>query len=137
MKYGGFITNNKEDKKSFIRKSYKNIGVSILYNKNIINTINYLDSIKFCINNNVLNYIFNLLLNNNKNILNLIKLNLHHNTNNLYLLKYNKNMNEFNTILEHNSQFYNDNNVMQISLLLSEWCNENDNNSFYFNHYVD
>jgi hypothetical protein len=119
--YGGFIYNNK-DKNEFIRKSHKNVISTQLNNLDIVNTINYLSSVKFCINNNVLNFILNLINNNDDRIFNLIKINLHPKTKDIFklnLLKY-KNQNELNEILKHNSQYYNDNTILQTALLFSD-----------------
>jgi len=117
--HGGFLSNNK-NKTKLIRKSHKNIGETKLHTLDIVNTINYLSSVKYCINNNVLNYIFNLLEINNEHILNLIKIDLHPKTKEAYkssapkIKKY-----ELNEILKHNSQFYSDKTILQTALLFS------------------
>jgi len=133
--YGGFIS-NKNNKSSFIRKSHKNVGFSRLKNKDIINTINYLSSIKYSINNNVLNYIFKLLINNDERIYNFINLDLHPKTKEIHKLTITKNMIELNLIQKHNSKYYSDKTVLQTAFLFSKLTNENEN-CIYFPHFID
>ena len=135
INYGGYLS-NKNNKIELIHKSYKNIGITRLNNLQIINTVNYLSSTKFIINNNVLFYIFKLLNNNDKRIYNLIKTNLHPKTNEIHILTMSNKNNELNNILKHNSQFYNDNTVLQTALLFSKWI-QNNGNCIYFPHFIE
>jgi hypothetical protein len=128
--YGGFIL-NKDHQNKLLRESNKSIGKTRLNNLDLVKTVNYLSSIKYCVNNNVLNYILNSLKSNEKNILNLIKVDLHPETKNLFKLNVKKEFYKLNTILKHNSAYYNDNTVLQIALLFSEWT-KNNNNCIYF-----
>jgi hypothetical protein len=62
-----------------MRKSFTNLGNINFKNEDIINTINYLASVKFSLNYNVLHYIIELLKINNTQILEYVKLNPHQN----------------------------------------------------------
>jgi len=117
--YGGYLL-NKENNNDIIRQSKKSIGVTRLYNLDIIQAINCLSSIKYSINNNVLIFYFNLLEKNDERLLNLIKIDLHPNTKNIQDLKFSINNIELNQILKHNSQYYCDSTVLQNALLFSK-----------------
>jgi len=135
-KYGGFIS-NKRNKKHFLKKSHKNVGPSRLHNLDIINAINYLSSIKYCINVDLLKIIFELLNKNDDRINKLIKISLHPQTKDVFKLSKDKEKKkEFYEILKHNSQYYVNRGVLQIALLLSKWCS-NKKNGIYFPLFVD
>jgi hypothetical protein len=135
-KYGGFIS-NKNNKKHYLKKSHKNIGPSKLHNLDIINTINYLSSIKYCINIDLLKIIFELLDKQDDRINKLIKINLHPKTKDIFDLSYDKDKQiELYEILKYNSQYYRDRTVLHLALLFSKWCSNN-NNSVYFPLFVD
>jgi hypothetical protein len=135
-KYGGFIS-NKHNKKHYLKNSHKNIGPSRLHNLDIINAINYLSSIKYCINHDLLKIIFELLDKNDERITKLIKINLHPQTKDIFELSQDKNkQKELYEILKHNSQYYGDRSVLQTALLFSKWCS-NVKNSIYFPLFVD
>jgi hypothetical protein len=135
-KYGGFIS-NKNNKKHYLKKSNKHIGPSKINNLDIINTINYLSSIKYCVNINLLKIIFDLLDKNDDRINKLIKTNLHSKTNEIFDLSNNKDKQiELYEILKYNSQYYRDRTVLHLVLLFSKWCS-NPNNSIYFPLFVD
>jgi DNA-dependent RNA polymerase len=59
-KYGGFLS-NRYDRKHFIHRNLKNLGTIKLINDKIINTLNYIQSIPFIVNLNVLYHILNLI----------------------------------------------------------------------------
>jgi hypothetical protein len=135
-KYGGFIS-NKNNKKHYLKKSHKNIGPSKLHNLDIINSINYLSSIKYCVNVGLLKIIFELLDKNDDRINKLIKINLHSKTKDVFNLSNDKNKQiELYDVLKHNSQYYRDRTVLHLALLFSKWCS-NKNNSIYFPLFVD
>ena|ERR1700719_3522045 len=102
----------------------------------IINTTNYLSSIRYCINNDVLNYIFDLLENEDKEILKIIKLNIHPQTKEIYKLSFSNKINELNLIFKHNSQYYSDSTVLQLALIYSKGC-KNKDNSIYFPIFIE
>jgi hypothetical protein len=78
-----------------------------------------------------------LLKNNNKNILNLIKLKIHPETKNIYKYFLEKKWNDIDLIQKHNSQYYNDSAVFYIVLLFKEWSSLNNDNCFYFSYFLD
>jgi DNA-directed RNA polymerase, mitochondrial len=135
-KYGGFIS-NKHNKKHFLKNSHKNIGPSKLHTLDIINSINYLSSIKYCINIDLLKIVLELLDKGYEGITKIVKINLHPQTADMFNLSQDKDkQKEFYGVLKHNSQHYGDRVVLQIALLLSKWC-DNVNNSIYFPLFVD
>jgi hypothetical protein len=135
-KYGGFIS-NKNNKNNFLKKSHKNIGLSKLHNLDLINAINYLSSIKYCINHDLLKIILDLLDNSDDRVNKLINITLHPKTKDIFDLSNEKNKQiELYEVLKHNSQYYCDRTVLQTSLLFSRWCS-NKNNSIYFPLFVD
>jgi DNA-dependent RNA polymerase len=142
INYGGFLLNS-TNKISFINDSYKNNGKTILDDVKIIDCINYLNSIPYTINKQVLNHVFNLfnaresgIYSNNK-INELIKLNMHPNTTKLYNLTIKKKYGEITDIYKHNSQYYSDKSVITYALIFLKWCESSDDNSIYFNYFID
>jgi hypothetical protein len=134
--YGGFIS-NKNNKNNFLKKSHKNIGLSKLHNLDLINAINYLSSIKYCINHDLLKIVFELLDKSDDRITKLVKIDLHPQTKDVFKLSTDKNkQKELYDILKHNSQYYGDRTVLQNALLFSRWCS-NKKNSIYFPLFVD
>jgi hypothetical protein len=63
--FGGYLKNNK-NKKEFIRQSQKCVTPTKLMTLDLTYAVNYLSSIEYSINNNVLNYIFDLFIKNDK-----------------------------------------------------------------------
>jgi hypothetical protein len=117
--YGGFLSNI-DNKKSYIRKSNSNVGVIKLKNSNIINTINYMSSIKYIINNKVLTFILKLLENSDDRILKLIILKPHPKTKDIYKLNLSHKHAELNEIFKYNSQYYCYKSVLQTAILFSK-----------------
>jgi DNA-directed RNA polymerase len=75
--------------------------------------VNYLSSIKFEINKNVLDYILNLLDKKDERIIELVKIKFKKLTRETFFKKDK----ELYTTLQHNSQYYNDSSVLQVALL--------------------
>nr|QWO71405.1 RNA polymerase [Termitomyces sp. K1Ag] len=142
--YGGFLLNS-INKNDFISKSQKNSGATKLDNLKIIDTINYLGSIPFEINTQVLKHIMSLivaterepLLYNQEKLNELIKLNIHPNTKDIYNLNLSKKFGEVEEIQKHNSQFYSDKTIITNALLFSSWCDSSQDNKIYFNYFID
>lgn len=63
VKYGGYLYNDKENFEDLIRKSKESIGSSIIINNKIVEMINYMSGIPFKLNNKVLSYLIDLILN--------------------------------------------------------------------------
>jgi hypothetical protein len=142
-KYGGLLLNN-INKKEFVSVSHKNSGKIKLNNLNIINSINYLSSIPYTINSELLNYILFIIYNkksfsdNDQSVIDeLIKLNIHYNTKNIFKLISAKKYGELSEIHKHNSQYYSDKSIITSALLFSDWADSNKNNSLYFNNFID
>ena len=62
---------------------------------------------------------------------------MHPNTKNLYDLNLSKKYGLISDILKHNSQFYSDRTVISYAIMLSNWCDSNEDNSIYFNYFID
>lgn len=143
-KYGGFLLNN-INKNEFLNQSFINNGKTTLHDLKIIDCINYLGSIPYTINTQVLKHVLNLIksiegeeqLYNNNKIKELIKLNMHHNTKNLYNLTLRKKYGDISLIHKHNSQYYSDKSIITSALLFSSWCDSSKDNSIYFNYFID
>lgn len=56
IKHGGYLS-NEMSKNHFIHDSHKNAGKTYLQNKNVITSINYMQSIPLKVNNDVLDYL--------------------------------------------------------------------------------
>lgn len=67
IKYGGYLQNDTEDFKGLIRKSKESLGDSIIIDNKIVKMVNYMSSIPFRINKNVLNYLIELIIAPGKN----------------------------------------------------------------------
>lgn len=140
-KYGGRLLNN-IDKKEFINKSIKNSGQIKLDNLDIVNSINFLSSVPFAINTQVLKHIFNIIANeaqlfNKLKINELIKLNLHPNSKNSYMLNKYKKYGDLFEIKTHNSQYFMDKSIITSALMFSTWCDSSKDNSIHFNFFID
>lgn len=144
-RYGGFLLNS-INKIDFISKSQTNSGEIKLDNFNIIDCINYLGSIPYTINTEVLKHLLNLIKDKDmdgkqahlyKKINELIKLNMHHDTKNIFNYTLKKKYGELSEIYKHNSQFYGDKSIITSALLFSQWCDSSKDNSLYFNYFID
>jgi len=133
--YGGFIS-NKKNKYDFIRKSHKNLGLTQLNDLKLVKAINYLSSIKYKINNKVLESIFKLFEENDNRIIGIINIKIHPDTKECYNLYSKGDYAKLNDILRHNSKFQNDSAILENALLFSKWSNENDN-AIYFPLFTD
>lgn len=147
IEFGGLLSNRK-NKNSFIIKSHKNSGETKLDNEDIINTINYLSSIPFTINTQVLKHLL-ILINGNycennstawvvRALINeRIILNMHPETSKLYNLGLKNKQGKIQEILKHNSQYFSDKSIITSALLFSSWCESSIDNKLYFNYIMD
>lgn len=92
IKYGGYLSNDKENFEDLIRKSKESLGDSVIIDDKIVKMINYMSSIPYKLNVKVLNFIISLITvrtpggpkdENNENLLNDLFLSLHPETSNL------------------------------------------------------
>jgi DNA-directed RNA polymerase len=100
-KYGGYLLNNFEHN-HFIHKNPINDSIIKLINEDIINTINYIQSVPFQINLNVLHHILNLII-DNKHLDDPFFFNIHNETKKLDEYKKNRELSKVNEILRQNS----------------------------------
>ncbi|ORY88691.1 hypothetical protein BCR41DRAFT_343728 [Lobosporangium transversale] len=145
IKYGGYLQNDKNDFEELIRKSKQSIGTSIILDNNIVSMVNYMSSIPFKLNNNVLEYLIKLILNHdniesNKKIINDLCLSFHPETELLdsYKKELNKcinnknnskkklhsNINDFKNIIynitSHNSKFLYNKSILTMAILYKD-----------------
>nr|QBM31616.1 hypothetical protein [Arthrobotrys musiformis] len=114
IKQGGFLSQNFK-KNKFIQSNPKNKGLTKLYNDHIVNTINYIQSINYIINKDVLKII---LKNINLGILDdLILLNIHPETSNIMKLISKKEKSLVKSILKHNTKSYIDRIILTNAIL--------------------
>jgi len=128
IEYGGYI-NNKLDRNSFMHKSLKNSGSTKLYDDKIIKTINYIQSIPFKINLNMLYHILNIIKDNIILDESLV-FNLHSKSINLVKIKEDGNTVKVNEILRHNSYVHTNISTISTSLTLI-------NQTFYHPIFMD
>jgi DNA-dependent RNA polymerase len=114
-KYGGFYL--KEFKReSFIHNNPKNSGKTKLINYDIINTINYIQSISYTINKEVLKFLFECLAEGE--LKDYICLDMHPNTKDYFNLKVkNEKKGLITKILKHNSKYYLDRTILTNAIL--------------------
>jgi hypothetical protein len=128
IKYGGYLKNI-ENRESFIHKSYKNFGFVKLINKNIINTINYIQKTEFVINKDVLNIITYCL--EDESLKGYLNLKHHPMTDQLSKLREKEDYYKIATILKHNSICYNNRSILTNALILKDIQN------IYFPVFID
>jgi DNA-dependent RNA polymerase-like protein len=116
IKFGGYLKNNLEHNQ-FIHKNPINAGKLKLINLDIIKTINYIQSVPFIINLNVLEHILNWIV-VNKNLEDPLFFNKHEETNIFNEHKTNKNLFKVNEILRHNSLYRINLEVINSAILL-------------------
>jgi DNA-directed RNA polymerase len=104
LEYGGYLTNI-NNKKHYIHKSYKNVGETKFINNDMIDTLNYLQSIPFIINTELLDYLI-LCINNNFDFGELLSLELHPETKILFKFNLLKKEKIVKNILKLNSLNY-------------------------------
>nr|QWO71409.1 RNA polymerase [Termitomyces sp. T123] len=142
INFGGYLLNS-INKNQFINESYKNNAKTTLDDLKIIDCINYLGSVPYTINTQLLNHVLNLVNANdsgvysNDKINEIIKLNMHPNTMNIYNLTLSKKSGDISDIQAHNSQFYSDKSVITYALIFSDWIQSSKENSIYFNYFID
>jgi DNA-directed RNA polymerase len=119
LTYGGYLT-NLNNKNHYIHKSHKNVGITKLINNDNIDCINYLQSIPFIINKELLNYLIDC-INNNFDFNNLLPLELHSETNNLYKYILKKDNILINNILSNNSKFNENRSYLSLAMLLQDY----------------
>jgi hypothetical protein len=99
--YGGYLSNNYEHN-HFIHKTPINASIIKIINEDIINTINYIQSVPFQINLNVLHHILNLIV-ENYNFDDPVFFNTHNEYKKIDEYKKNKEFSKVNEILRQNS----------------------------------
>jgi hypothetical protein len=62
---------------------------------------------------------------------------MHPNTIKLYNFTLRKKYGDISDIQTHNSQFYSDKSVITYALIFSAWSQSSEDNSIYFNYFID
>lgn len=114
---------------SFVHKSYKNLGFFALDGRGIINTINYVQNIKYCVNKDVLDILLDCL---EKGLLRSdIIIDFHPSTAELYNLQLKKVYHKVAEILKYNSLCYSHKSILTNALLLKN------QSAIYFPTFID
>jgi hypothetical protein len=136
-KFGGYLYNNTEQIKSFFSVSYDNIKAKdIPLNSTVVNLVNKISSVPYCINTKVLDIIesqlyYPYISKDKKSETPLVYFHKHKNSNLLSKFYNNDDLVKFLEILRYNSKYLYDTSIISIANLLKNVS------EFYFPVYLD